>query len=270
MAFGLTAIAAATIGAGASIYAANQASNAQQNAANTAANTQQGIFNQQVALNQPFYQGSIAAQNQLLTYLGLTPKPGSGVNVNPNDPNFGLYAQDFGMDDFQADPGYAFRLEQGMKALQNSAAAKGLLSSGNTLKGITDYGQNAASQEYMNAFNRYQINRANRINPLLSVMGSGQTAANTLTNAGSQLGQGLSQAQVAAGNAQASGYINMGNALNNALTGGMNSYTNYNNMQQYLAGIQGSSGLGGSSAGSDYWAYQPGAGVTGTMSIGEP
>jgi len=120
-----------------------------------------------------------------------------------------------------------------MKGLQNSAAAKGLLSSGSTLKGITDYGQNMASQEYGNAYNRYQTNRANQLNPLQSLMGSGQTAANTLTNAAGNLGQGLGQAAAATGAANASAYMNTGNALSNALSGGLNAYMGYNNMQAY-------------------------------------
>lgn len=60
------------------------------------------------------------------------------------------------------DPGYKFRLGQGQQVLENSASARGLLNSGGTLKDILDYGQNAASQEYQNVFNRdlgtYQTN----------------------------------------------------------------------------------------------------------------
>jgi hypothetical protein len=234
MTFGISAavLGAGVIGAGASIYSANQASNAQQQAAQQSAAQQQAMFDKQVALQEPFRQGGMTAQNQLMTLLGLNPGANSGVTVNPNDPNFGKYAKDFSMADYQADPGYAFRMDQGMKALQNSAAAKGLLSSGSTLKGITDYSQGAASQEYGNAYNRYQTNRANQLNPLQSLMGSGQTAANTLTGAAGQLGQGLGQANVAQGNARASGYINSSNALNSALNSGVNSYMNYNMMNR--------------------------------------
>lgn len=52
------------------------------------------------------------------------------------------------------DPGYQFRLQQGQQALEQSAAAKGLLHTGGTLKGLQDYGQNAASQEYANVYGR--------------------------------------------------------------------------------------------------------------------
>ena len=226
---------AGILGAGASIYSSGKAADAQKEgiAASTAA--QQKAFDEQKALNAPFREGGIAAQNRLLTYLGLTPAEGSGVTVDPNDPNFGRYAGDFGMKDFEADPGYAFRIKEGMKGLQNSAAARGLLSSGSTLKGITDYGQNAASQEYGNAYQRYQTNRANQLNPLTGILGMGQTATNNMTNAAGQLGQGLGQAAAATGAANASAYMSTGNALTNALSGGLNAYMGYKNMQSYDA-----------------------------------
>lgn len=249
MTFGISATTAAilgasAIGAGASIYSANQASKAQQQGAQQSAAQQQAMFDKQVELQAPFREGGLTAQNRLMTLLGLSPGGGGagtpGVSVDPNSPDFGKYARDFGMADFQADPGYAFRLEQGMKGLQQSAAARGGLLSGTTLKGITDYGQGAASQEYGNAYNRYQTNRANQLNPLQSLMGAGQTSANTLTGAAGQLGQGLGQASAAVGNARASGYMNTGNALTNALSGGVNSYL-YTNM---MPGMR-SAGYGG-------------------------
>ncbi len=65
-----------------------------------------------------------------------------------------------------ADPGYKFRLNQGLDALQNSASAKGLLRTGGTLKGLQDFGQQMASQEYQNAVDRavqtYGLNEGTR------------------------------------------------------------------------------------------------------------
>jgi hypothetical protein len=239
MSFAIAAMAtaaAAVVGAGASIYSSNKAADAQREgiAASTAA--QQKAFDQQKELQEPFRQGGMTAQNRLMTLLGLTPGGDSGLTVDPNDPNFGKYSRDFGMADYQADPGYAFRLSEGMKGLQNSAAARGLLSSGSTLKGITDYSQGMASQEYGNAYNRYQTNRANQLNPLQSLMGSGQTAANTLTGAAGNLGQGLAQGAAAMGSANASSYMNTGNALTNALNTGTGAYLNANMMNRMFPG----------------------------------
>src|SRR5262249_49173751 len=77
---------------------------------------------------------------------------GGGVNGVPG------YGGTFDINNWQ-DPGYQFRLNEGMKALQNSAAASGGLLSGPTLKALTNYSQGAASQEYANAFNRFMQNR---------------------------------------------------------------------------------------------------------------
>ena len=53
-----------------------------------------------------------------------------------------------------ADPGYQFRLSEGRRALEGSAAQRGTLRSGATLQALMDYGQNTASQEYDKAYNR--------------------------------------------------------------------------------------------------------------------
>lgn len=141
---------------------------------------------------------------------------------------FGSLAKPFGIEQFEADPGYAFRQAEGMKALERSAAARGGLLSGSMLKGIQRYGQNLASDEYTNAFNRYQIERNARLNPLQSLMGSSQSATNVMTSAAGNLGQSLSNAYgaagagqanaaLAAGQARASGYIGSANAMAGAL-----------------------------------------------------
>ncbi len=132
---------------------------------------------------------------------------------------FGSLAKPFGMDQFEADPGYAFRQSEGMKALERSAAARGNLLSGASMKGIQRFGQDLASQEYQNAFNRYQVERAARLNPLQSLMGAGQSSANTLTGAAGQFGQASAANAMNAGAARASGYVGSANALSSALGG---------------------------------------------------
>lgn len=130
----------------------------------------------------------------------------------------------FGMSDYQEDPGYQFRLKEGLNALEKSAAARGGLLSGGALKGITRYGQEAGSQEYQNAYNRYQSNQSNQFNRLASIAGIGQTANNALGQAGQnyanqagyysmQNGANQGNAMLSAGDARASSYGGMGNAL---------------------------------------------------------
>jgi len=86
----------------------------------------------------------------------------------------GEFNQRFSMADYEADPGYAFRLEEGRKALERSAAGRGALQSGSTLKALTKYSQGVASQEYQNAFDRFMEQRKTRYGMLSDVAGFGE------------------------------------------------------------------------------------------------
>lgn len=206
------------ISAGAGLIGSSKAAKAQVNASREAAAQQQAMFDKQVELQAPFREAGLTSQNKLMQYLGLSGAPGEA--------GYGKYAGDFGMQDFQADPGYAFRLAEGNKALDRTAAARGGLLSGGAMKAAQRYGQDMGSQEYMNAFNRYQTNRSNQINPLQSLMGAGQSGANMLTQAAGGLGSNLAETTLGAGNARASGYMGQANALSNAIGQGFSAYTN--------------------------------------------
>lgn len=148
--------------------------------------------------------------------------------------DFGRYARDFGMADFQQDPGYAFRLSEGLKALDRQAAARGGLMSGAALKGAARYGQDMASQEYGNAFNRYQTNRANQLNPLGSLMQSGQSAVNNQATAAGTYGTNAGNLIMQGGQSIAAGQLGAGNTFNNALGAAASSYQNQNNFNEYM------------------------------------
>jgi len=137
----------------------------------------------------------------------------------------------FGMEQFQQDPGYAFRMKEGLRALENTAAARGGLLSGNQMRGVTRFGQELGSQEFTNAFNRYQAERAARLNPLQSLAGMGQTTAANVAGQAGQFGQNIGANIIGAANARASGYMGTANALSNALGQGLNYYQN----QQLMA-----------------------------------
>jgi len=189
--------------------AATNAAETQAQSAREARQLARDIFNEQKALQEPYRAAGITAQNQLLNLLGL-----SG---NTAAAEYGKFARPFGMSDFQADPGYAFRLSEGMKALEASRAERGGLLSGATGKALQRYGQEMGSQEYGNAFNRFQTERANRLNPLAGLTASGQAAAaGQAANAGNYA--------ITAGNlttdigaAQAAGGIGSANAITNAM-----------------------------------------------------
>jgi hypothetical protein len=208
-------IGSAVVGGAVSMSASSKAAKAQKQAAEAAARQQESAFEKQAALQEPFRQGGLTAQNEIMQLLG--------IGGDKTAAGYGSMGKAFGASDFQQDPGYAFRQAEGMKALERSAAARGNLLSGSAMKGIQRFGQDLASQEYQNAFNRYQVERAAKLNPLQSLMGSGQSSANVLTGAAGQLGQGLAGSELAAGQARASGYIGQANALNQAL-GGITNY----------------------------------------------
>lgn len=230
---GLAAAAAITAtaaigGAAISGKAAKKAAATQERAAQDATAAQERMFQRQTELQAPFREGGLTAQNELMRLLGI-----GGDNTAAG---YGSMAKAFGTDQFQQDPGYAFRQAEGMKALERSAAARGNLLSGSTLKGVQRFGQDLASQEYQNAFNRYQVERSARLNPLQSLMGSGQSATNVLTGAAGQMGQNQASNIYNAGAARASGYIGQANALNTALgqVGGIaTNYPMQNAMMNY-------------------------------------
>jgi len=198
--------------------AATRTAEAQAAASRYAADLQQQQYNENVARQQPFYQAGVNALPELVQASRYTP---------------------FGQEQFQADPGYAFRLSEGQKALERSAAARGGLISGGALKAATRFGQDMGSQEYTNAFNRYQTERAARLNPLQSLTGMGQTTAAGLGAAGQNMasnvgGYGMQGAAatgegyLGSANARASGYMGMSNAAQS----GLGTYLDYTQSQQ--------------------------------------
>jgi len=126
--------------------------------------------------------------------------------------------------ELQMDPGYAFREQQGMQAVNRSAAAAAGLQSGAALKAAQRFGQDMASQEYGNAYNRFMQNRQNQIGLLQGGVGTGFGAAQGIGNAAtgtatnlaslySGLGQGIGQGYADAGAARASSYMGPTNLL---------------------------------------------------------
>jgi hypothetical protein len=186
------------------------------------------------------YRGSgVANVNQLNTLLGL------GGNTGAAD--YGKYATaEFTPEMFKAgvDPGYAFRLSEGLKGLDRQAAARGGLISGNALKAASGFAGEQASQEYQNAFNRYQTTRGNTLSPFQTGASAGQNAAAMQGQANanfgsasgqaiSNYGQGVSGAYGAQGQGANQAYSNYGSGVSgaygaygtnatNALTGGAN------------------------------------------------
>jgi hypothetical protein len=214
-AMALGSIAGGIISAG----GAQDAARTQADAANRAADLQKQQFDQQMALQEPYRQAGLTGQNRLMELLGLGGNAGAA--------GYGQYARDFGMQDFQQDPGYQFRLGEGLKAMSRQAGARGGLISGQTMKGLEDYRQASASQEYGNAFNRYQTNRQNQLQPLGNLMSSGQAAASNQAGQAGQYGVNAGNLMGQAGQAMAAGQMGAANSIGNALSSSASAYGNY-------------------------------------------
>jgi hypothetical protein len=177
------------------------------NQAGKAADSQLQAAREAQALQEPWRQGGMKGLNRLLEELG--------IGGDPNYANYGRSFRDFSAADFQKDPGYAFRPSEGEQGLSRAAAASGRLGSGRYLKDAMKFNSGLASQEYGNAFNRYQAERSARLNPLQSLSGVGQSAANTIGEYGTQ-----------GANAQAAGRVGAANAITNGLGQGYSMYQN--------------------------------------------
>lgn len=193
--------------------AASSAASTQANAANRAADLQQQQYEQTRTDQAPWREAGGRALTKLEGMADYKP---------------------FSMNAFTQDPGYAFRLSEGQKALDRSAAARGGLISGNALKAATQFGQNMGSQEYTNAFNRYQTERQATLAPYMTLAGYGQ-GANALTNqAGQNYATNAGNMITGGAAAQAAGQVGSANAI----TGGVSQYLNYNQNNALLNALQ--------------------------------
>lgn len=139
---------------------------------------------------------------------------------DPSDPAYGSLTQPFDVEQFYnyADPGYAFQLQQGTQALQNSAAVGGSALGGAALKDLLKYNQDYAGTAYNDAFNRYQAQQGNIFSRLFQLTQLGQNAAAGVGAQGTSLAGNAGQAVSNAGSATGAGIVGAGNSLSNGLT----------------------------------------------------
>lgn len=140
---------------------------------------------------------------------------------------YGSLLKPFGMEDFQVDPGYQFRQSEGMKGIENSAAARGMQLSGSNLKDLTRFNQGLASDEYSRAFGRDALEKDRTYNYLSGTSSAGQNAAAQTAQFGQMGTNNISDLYTQMGNSQAAGTIGGANALSNAFTNAGNSLTDY-------------------------------------------
>lgn len=196
------------------------AGRAQAKAAKTAAAAQERAANQQINYQKEIY----ADQTQRFKpFLDTGTNALAGYNFE-----MGLGARPENYGGFQTTPGYGFRKQQGIDAIDASAATRGGLMSGRTLQDLTTFGDGLASQEYGNYMQR-----------LAGLTDMGMGAAGMQATAGNNSAAGVSNALGNIGNAQAAGAIGQGNALSgmfNNLSGA------FGYMKQPGGGVNGNGG----------------------------
>lgn len=196
-------IGSSVIGAGAQIFGANKAADTQSETAKQVAGIQQAQYQQTRQDLSPYRAIGEDASGRLTSRLSELTTP---ISVNP--------------DDFQNSEYYKFLTTQGQKAVTNSAAARGLASSGAALKGATAFSKGLASQEWQNNFNMQQTNQKNAYDRLKSLVDTGAIAATgtgvlgekAAYNAGTAL-TGGANAQAAAANATGTSIAGLANNI---------------------------------------------------------
>ena len=130
-----------------------------------------------------------------------------------------LFTSQFGEDQMAQylDPSMEFRRKLGEQTTARMLNVGGGAISGNTLRGLEDYGQNLASTEYGNAFNRFQNERTNIYNTLANIAGMGQGAVNTGVTAGQNFAGQQTALLTGQAAAQAAGGVGAANAYSGAL-----------------------------------------------------
>ena len=190
-------VGAGAIGAAGSAYAGSQAASAQKKSAGQATDAQRQMFNITQENLQPYNKVGQEA-------LGKANALAGNFNYQPT------------MAQTSQTPGYQFNLNQGLKATQNAAAARGLGSSGAALKGAANYATGLADSTYQNQFNNALQGYQTNFNSLNSLVNTGESAAAGVGTAAQQTGASIGSNLIGAGNAQAGSYMNAGNAFGNA------------------------------------------------------
>ena len=183
--------------------AAKDAAQIQADSAANALKLQREQFEYQKGLLEPYRKAGESALNRLAGVMGLDGQPAQPQQL------------------LEMDPGYAFRLGEGMKALERVQAARGNMLSGGAIKAGQRYAQDFASGEYGNAYNR-----------LANIAGLGQTVGGQLGTAAQQFGQTAGETMSQGANALAAGRINRTSGYMGGIGGAVGAYQNYQNQQQ--------------------------------------
>lgn len=224
----------AIVGAGASMYAASESAGAAESAAaaqleSTRENIefQKWVYEDTKAMNEPWYKAGIDSLQQIQSGIANGSFDIGSFMISPEyDPGkFVTTAQDPGTFKFdpskvQIDPGYDFRLSEGVRALDQSASANGLLQSGAQQKAVNSYAQDLASQEYQAAYDRAYNDQLASYNSSVDQYNRTYGADLDAYNAASARANTLANLGLTAYNSQVAQTQNDYNMLNNLVNSG--------------------------------------------------
>ena len=202
-------VGAGVLGAGASMVGSSKAASAQEKSAANATNAQQQMFNITQQNLEPY---NTTGQNALQRANALA----GTFNFNPT------------MAQLSQTPGYQFTNNQGLKSVQNAAAARGLGNSGAALKAAAQYSTGLANNTYQNQFNNALSGYQANLGGLQNIANLGENAAAGVGNAATQTGGQIGSNIIGAGNAQAAAYNTAAGAVGNAANTAVGGYLTNN------------------------------------------
>lgn len=192
-------LGAGALGAGATIFGASKAADAQVSAADKAAAIQQQQYSTTRSDLAPYRDAGSNATDQLNKRLTELTTP-------------------IAMDQatLEKTPGYQFNLTQGMRGVTNSAAARGLATSGAALKGAATFATGLADSTYQNQFNNANTNQTNAYTRLKGLIDTGENAGAQTGVLGEKAAYNTGTAVTGAGNAVAAADNKIGSAVSTA------------------------------------------------------
>jgi hypothetical protein len=193
---------AAVIGAGSQIISGNKAAKAQQQASAASVGEQRREYDLARDDLAPWRTTGASALSRLASMYGVGGTAATGAN-----------GETLPYGGFAASPGYQWRRDEALRAVDRGAAARGMRRSEATIQAERRVADGLASSEYENFANR-----------LAGLAGIGQNSASQTGQMGIATGQGISQALMAGGNARASSYANTGSAINSGINNVLQAY----------------------------------------------
>lgn len=224
-----------------SAVGANKAAKAQEQQAREAMDLQRQTYGQQRADQSPYMDAGRSTLAQLMQQMT---SGGFSTQMDPNQ--------------LANDPGFQFRMAQGQKALERSAAARGGLMGGGFAKGLARYSQGVASDEFNNAWNRQNTSNNNRFNQMFSLAGMGQGATQNMNAQAGQYANSMGDLYGAIGNARAAG-------INGTWGGAASGLRSAANIGMMIAGVPPVGAMGGGGGGG---GAIPTQGTVGSMNLG--